>query len=64
MNRYRYDMRTAEDSGETRHPQKVILEWFPDACELEPMPISECWVFSAVPRAGAPAFIRDIGAKQ
>jgi hypothetical protein len=55
MTRYRYCMNTAFDAGEKRHPQTVIEEWFPEATELEPVSIADCWLFeSGNVRAKAP----------
>ncbi|TAL29007.1 MAG: hypothetical protein EPN98_21430 [Phenylobacterium sp.] len=45
--RYRFDMRGAHEAGELRHPQIVILAWFPDASDLEPVSIADCWLFAS-----------------
>lgn len=47
VRRYRYELQTADQAGETRHPQIVIREHFPDAHDFEPAPIGDCWLFAA-----------------
>ena len=62
MARYRFDMIGAQLAGERRHPQTVILEWFPDAAELEPAPIADAWFFTAssIPDRTLPAYFRAL----
>lgn len=47
MTRYRYCMHTAQDMGEGRHPETVILEFFPGATDLEPVSVADCWLFES-----------------
>jgi hypothetical protein len=54
--RFRYDMNGASYLLENRHPQTVILELFPDARDLEPVPIADCWLFTASLRKGLPSY--------
>ncbi|HVZ88074.1 MAG TPA: hypothetical protein VHG72_13970 [Polyangia bacterium] len=56
---YRYEIYSAEDAGERRHPQLVILEHFPDATEMEGHPIGDCWLFRAA-RREAPAYFAEV----
>lgn len=55
--KYRYCMNSATDAGETRHPQIVIRELAPDATELEPVPIADCWLFVANEIKNCPGFV-------
>jgi hypothetical protein len=56
---YRYQLQTADEAGEKRHPQIVIREHFPDAHDLEPHSIGDCWLFKAAKRK-APAFFVEV----
>lgn len=53
---WRYCMNTATDHGENRHPQRVILEYFPEACDFEPVTIGDCWLFNADPKESPAPF--------
>lgn len=54
---YRYSLQSADDAGEKRHPQLVILEHFPDATEMEGHAIGDCWLFKAVEREAPGYFV-------
>lgn len=56
--RYRYELQTAYEAGENRHPQIVILEHFPDAREMEGHAIGECWLFAATEREAPAYFVK------
>lgn len=60
---YRFDMNTAYQIGERRHPQKVILELAPDATDLEGVPIGDCWMFRAAAIAHPPSYVIDVAAQ-
>lgn len=54
---YRYEVRTAANEvGESRHPQIVIREHFPDSRNFKPVPAGAAWLFEAAPREGVPGY--------
>ena len=53
---YRYEVRTADEAGENRHPQLVIREHFPDSRSFKPFPAGAAWLFEAAPREGVPGY--------
>jgi hypothetical protein len=55
--RYRYEIHSADDAGERRHPAVVIRDLAPDATELEGRPIGDCWFFLAAEIANPPPFV-------
>jgi hypothetical protein len=61
MKRWRFDMRTAYESGATEHPQTVIKRTFPDAHNWEPVTIGDCWLFeSAMVPESIPGYFTEI----
>jgi hypothetical protein len=54
---YRFDMITAHQRGESRHPEVVIRELAPDATDFEPVPVADCWVFRASAIQNPPEWI-------
>ncbi len=58
--RYRFDMRSAYESGATLHPQIEIRKVAPHAYDFEPVSIADCWLFSAESISDCPAYITDI----
>lgn len=54
---YRYSLQSADEAGENRHPQLVILEYFPDATEMDGHAIGDCWLFKAVEREAPGYFV-------
>lgn len=60
--RYRYDMRAAREAGERRHPQVAILKLYPDAYDLEAVPVADCWAFTMPrPIESPPGFVELAG---
>jgi hypothetical protein len=55
--KYRYSCQSANEAGEHRHPQKVILEIAPGAHNFEPESVADCWFFESVASFDLPAFI-------
>lgn len=60
MTAWRYSMNSAFDAGEKRHPQLVILEHFPDATNLEPVSIADCWLFEAEKKGPVPDYFVEL----
>lgn len=62
MRRYRFDMRGAQEVGETQHPVVVILKYAPLATAFEVFTIGDCWFFSAWPidMGELPTFIKEL----
>jgi hypothetical protein len=58
--RYRFDMLAASEAGRTEHPQLVIQAFFPDAHDFEPVPVADCWLFTAERRDIKPAFFEEL----
>ena len=58
--RYRFDIQDAVEAGESGHPCEVILRLFPGAKNFEPVPIADCWLFSAERIDNVPSFIVDV----
>jgi hypothetical protein len=58
MTAFVYDVIGAYNAGETRHPQVVIRELFPDAHSFEPNTIADVWTFRAGDSPLLPPFVR------
>lgn len=58
MVRYRYELQTADQAGEKRHPEIVIREHFPDVREMEGHAIGDCWLFEATERDAPSYFVK------
>ena len=57
---FRFSVQGAYESGETRHPQDVILELYPEARYLRGEPVGDCWLFLAFPRYPQKDFIEVV----
>jgi hypothetical protein len=57
---YRFEMWSAFDAGEKRHPERVIREVAPDATNLMPVTIADCWMFRAKEIKNPPPFIVEV----
>jgi hypothetical protein len=55
---YRFEMRTAYESGATRHPQIEIRKVAPDARNFTPQSMFDCWTFHASEITNPPDYIR------
>lgn len=60
VRRYRYELYSADDAGERRHPETVIREVAPDAFDLMPVSIADCWMFRAKEIVNLPPFIVEV----
>jgi hypothetical protein len=54
---YRYEIPRSDEPGDHRHPEIVIRENFPDATDLEPISIADCWMFRAEERPTPICFV-------
>lgn len=60
IHRYRYDLQSADEAGETEHPRLVIRRHAPDAHLFEPSSFGECWFFSARAIELLPGYIVEV----
>lgn len=58
----RFDMRTADESGEKDHPQRVMQKYGISYADAEPISIADCWIFyeCEAKYTNLPTFIKPI----
>lgn len=61
--RYRLSMQSAYDAGDKRHPELIIRALAPDATDLEPFAIGDCWLFTATEIPLLPACVELVAEK-
>lgn len=60
MKLYRYNVIGAFLAGVKEHPETDIKRVAPNATELEPHMIADCWLFKSPPIADLPDYIDEV----